>query len=190
MNDGLPSFREGVALTPQLTAKALNSMVSAIRRNRIVAGPNQLLTQTNGGTQVWDRRTHTPPPILQQMPWKMRGLVESGPVYKIFFAPAQVNNFVPKIGSTFIDDPTPPGLTVTGSAGVTYARATIDTTGAITDLIVDSASTLPSDTTSGTLYKYRRIGSWAASGGVFTAMNTILNTNQTFRMCGGSAEWY
>ena len=55
-NDGLPTFREGVALAPQLTARAMNAIVAAIRRNRVTAGPNQLLDQTSGGTQVWERR--------------------------------------------------------------------------------------------------------------------------------------
>lgn len=56
MDDGLPDFREGFSITPQLTARSMNAIVAAIRRNRLTAGPNQLLDQSPGGTQVWERR--------------------------------------------------------------------------------------------------------------------------------------
>ncbi len=65
MNDGLPTFREGMALAPQLTARALNAIVAAIRRNRVTPGPNQLLDQSTGGTQVWNRRGRS---IISQGP--------------------------------------------------------------------------------------------------------------------------
>lgn len=56
MDDGLPTFREGFSISPQLTARNMNAIVTAIRRNRVTPGPNQLLDQSPGGTQVWERR--------------------------------------------------------------------------------------------------------------------------------------
>jgi activator of HSP90 ATPase len=118
----------------------------------------------------------------------MTGVVESG-VAKIYFAPAMVNNFVPKIGGVSLVAVTPPGLVVTGTTGVTYAKATVDAAGHFTDLVIEGAATLPADTTYGTLYKHRLIGTWTSADGAFTSVNTLLKTNQLFRMCAGEPEW-
>lgn len=118
-------------------------------------------------------------------PWTMTGAI-AGEEARIYFQPAMVNNTVPKIGAEFLDALVPPYLVVTGAAGVTYARATVDGAGTMTDLEILNAAALPADTS---VYKHRRIGSWTSGGGVFTSVVTILNTNQLFRLCDGAAEW-
>ena len=119
--------------------------------------------------------------------WTLNGFIDTGPTAKIRIGPGMVNNFVPTIGGTSIVAETPPSITVTGSTGIIYLDATVDATGAITALIAANATTLPTDTST---HKYKIIGTWTASGGVFTSVNSVLNTNQTFRICGGVAEWY
>lgn len=97
-----------------------------------------------------------------------------------------VNNAVPTIGGDSLAAVPRPELTVTGSAGVVYLRATVDAAGTITALIIDSDSVIPTDTTAD---KHKLIGTWTASGGVFTSVVSILNTNQTLYICGGTAIW-
>ncbi len=118
-------------------------------------------------------------------PWKMTGVVEGG-VAKIYFRPGMVSNFIPTIGGVSLVAVTPPTLTVTGTSGIVYLDATVDFTGAITALIIANASSIPADTST---QKRKLIGTWTSSGGAFTSVNTVLNTNQTFYLCGGTPIW-
>lgn len=118
-------------------------------------------------------------------PWYMSGFIESGTA-KITVAPGMVNNFVPTIGGVSLAAVTPPTLTVTGASGVVYLQADVSGS-SIFSLIIASASTIPADTGS---LKRKLIGTWTASGGAFTSVVSILNTNQTYRSCAGNAEWY
>jgi hypothetical protein len=124
-------------------------------------------------------------------PWALAGFIDpSGPTAKIRVAAGLVNNFVPTIGGTSLAAVPAPTITVTGASGVIYMRATVDGAGAITELIIANAVSIPADTSTAPIYKHKLIGTWTASGGVFTSVTSILNTNQTFRMCGTNAEWY
>ena len=61
MHDGLPILREGKSVTPQITAKAWNTLVSTVRRQRVMPGPNTLMNQDVGGTQHWEKRRYDRP---------------------------------------------------------------------------------------------------------------------------------
>jgi hypothetical protein len=115
--------------------------------------------------------------------------VDTGPTAKIFVYPGMVNNFIPKIGGTFLTAMPPPSITVTGLSGIIQLKATVDGAGAITALIVEGAAG-PAVTADTSTEKYKLVGTWTASGGAFTNVVPLLNTNQTFRICGGTAEWY
>lgn len=120
------------------------------------------------------------------IPWQLEGFVDSGAT-KIRIVPGMVNNFVPTIGGTSLVAYPAPALTVTGSSGLVYLKATVDAAGAITALEIASASSVPADTST---LKHKLVGGWTASGGAFTSVSSVLNTNQTFRICNGAAEWY
>jgi hypothetical protein len=149
------------------------------------------VSQTPNGTILTpaDRRPESV--RARTSPWSLTGFVESGPVYKLLVAPGIVNNALPTISvsgtPTSIAANPPPSLVVTGSSGVVHLKATHDVAGTITALVIESASSLPADTST---IKYKIIGTWTASGGEFTSVVSILNTNQTFRLCNGTAEWY
>jgi hypothetical protein len=100
-----------------------------------------------------------------------------------------VNNFVPTIGGTSIAAVPAPGMTVTGASGIIQLKATVDAAGAITALIAEGVAG-PAVTADTSTNKYKLVGTWTASGGAFTSVTSILNTNQTFRVCAGVAEWY
>jgi len=144
------------AKSPGLTAATLSSMYDMRPRQRFTASP-----------------------------WYLSGFIDSGTA-KITVAPGMVNNFVPTIGGVSLAAVTPPALTVTGASGVVYLDATVDGAGAITALIIASASSIPAETST---QKRKLVGAWTASGGEFTSVTSILNANQTFRMCAGNAEW-
>ncbi len=123
-------------------------------------------------------------------PWALLGVIEAGPAATIYVAPGIVNNAIPTIDvsgtPTSIASVPAPGLVVTGSSGSVYLKATIDAAGSITDLIIESASSVPSDTST---EKHKLIGTWTSGGGIFTSVVSILNANQTLYMCGTTAIW-
>jgi hypothetical protein len=80
-----------------------------------------------------------------------------------------------------------PSITVTGTTGIIELKATIDGAGTITALIAQNVTTASTDTSTN---KYKTLGTWTSASGAFTSVTSILNTNQTFRLCNGTAEWY
>lgn len=115
MNDGLIKFREGTTLAPQLTVKAWNAMVDAIRRNWIRPGPNTLMNQDVGGTQLWgtgrggNRRA---PTVLT--PFQPLDLSASGAL-KVGFYYGTVNFVIPTLGGAPLDITSPPSVTITAT---------------------------------------------------------------------------
>jgi hypothetical protein len=99
-----------------------------------------------------------------------------------------VNNFVPTIGGTSLAAVPAPAMTVTGASGIIQLKATVDGAGAITALIAENVAG-PSVTADTATEKYKLVGTWTASGGVFTSVTSILNTNQTLYLCNGTAIW-
>lgn len=122
-------------------------------------------------------------------PFTLIGFIDSG-VAKINVTPGMVNNFVPTIsvsGTPISIATVPaPSLVVTGTSGSVYLKATVDTAGAVTALVIESASSVPVDTSTA---KHKLIGTWALSGGVFSSVIPILNANQTLYLCNGTAIW-
>jgi hypothetical protein len=121
--------------------------------------------------------------------WYLSGYVESGST-KIRIRPGMVNNFIPTIdvSGTQVSIATvpAPGLVVTGTSGSVYLKSTVDTAGSITALVIESASSVPVDTST---EKHKLLGTWTASGGAFTSVVSILNANQTLYICNGTAIW-
>lgn len=144
-------------------------------RRRVGGGGATLLPIASGGMK----------PRAPRQPWTLAGFIEGGSA-KIRVAPGMVNNFVPIIGGTSIAAATPPALTVTGSSGIIYLKATVDAAGAITALVIQNAGSVPADTAT---EKHKLIGTWTSSGGVFTSVTSILNANQTLYLCNGTAIW-
>ena len=144
-------------------------------RRRVGAGGMTLLPIAGNGGE----------PRYPRQPWTLAGFIEGGSA-KIRVAPGMVNNFVPTIGGTSIAAAEPPALTVTGSSGQVYLKATVDAAGAITALVIENASSVPADTATD---KHKLVGTWTASGGVFTSVTSILGANQTLYLCNGTAIW-
>lgn len=119
-------------------------------------------------------------------PWRLTGYIEGGQA-RIQITPGTVNSFIPTIGIDSLVNVPAPYLVVSGTSGQVYLDAEVDGVGAIIDLDAAEAATVPADTATD---KRKLVGTWTASAGVFTSMNSILNTNQTFRVCNGVAEWY
>ena len=123
---------------------------------------------------------------LSRPPWFLTGQIEAGPTAKIYIQPGMVNNFVPTIGGTSMAAYPRPSITVTGTTGIIQLKATVSSSGIITALIVQNVTTLSTDTAT---EKYKLVGTWTASGGIFTSVTSILNTNQTLYLCVGTAIW-
>lgn len=155
-------------------------------RQTINGGPGLVRSAGRNGVVLtpYERR-QLPRRLSSTLPWALTSLVEAGNL-NIYVLPGMVGNFVPTIGGTSIAAATPPALTVTGSAGQVYLKATVDAAGAITDLVIESASSVPADTSTA---KHKLIGTWTASGGAFTSVTSILNANQTLYLCNGVAIW-
>jgi len=124
---------------------------------------------------------------LSRPPWFLTGQIEAGPTAKIYIQPGIVNNFVPTIGGTSMAAYPRPSITVTGATGMIELKATVDGAGTITALIAQNVTTASTDTSTN---KYKTLGTWTYASGAFTSVTSILNTNQTFRVCNGTAEWY
>ncbi len=165
----------------KVRGRTVNALVDRLNDAKLGAPPSHALTTIYDGVPV---RRNTTPNL-----WKMSGLIVSGDA-RIYIRPGLVNSSIPTISGTSLAAVTQPFLVVTGSAGIVYLKLTHDSAGTITDLIVESAASVPADTTTGTLTKHRSLGPWTSSGGVFTSVVSLLNTNQTFRLCAGAAEWY
>lgn len=58
MNDGMPRFRSGMTVQKQVTAQALNDLTAAVKRFRVMPGPNTLMNQGTGGTQIWTKKSY------------------------------------------------------------------------------------------------------------------------------------
>jgi len=129
------------------------------------------------------------PPVIRRTPvrapWFLTGTIVSGDA-KISVNPGLVNNFVPTIGGVSLAAFPRPTLTVTGSVGVIEIKATIDGAGTITAVIVQNVATATADTVTN---KYKTIGNWTFASGAFTSVTSILNTNQSFYLCNGTAIW-
>ena len=192
MNDGLPTFREGFSIAPQLTARAMNSIVAAIRRNRITPGPNQLLSQDGGGTQVWDRRRRAQISISVPQPFKISNASE-GSTAKVTVALGDVDDgftggIVPKIGGVFISAATAPKLTVV--TGSVYLDCTMDAAGQFTAVDIGNAASLPSNTST---HRYRQLGLVTVTAGttasVAVASPQTVTTSVSHKLCGGLSTW-
>lgn len=185
MNDGLPTFREGFAIAPQLTARALNAMVAAIRRNRINPGPNQLLDQSNGGTQVWERRARSP-----FTPYPFYSFIGSA-ANKVVFEPGIITNAGRNIsptvggGSTMASIPRPE-LTITVS-GKIFLLATVDDAGAATSIDTQNAASTPDDTDT---EKHLELASVTLTAGVATITDRPVRESRPLYICGGTAIWH
>lgn len=185
--------------TPRLldsSGVAQNADLMTLRQmvlgNRLVAAPGQVGMTSPSGSAMSPARGFRAPGFTGKrggVPWYLVGFIDTGPTAKISVRPGKVNNFVPTIDGISIVAVPRPALTVTGASGIIQLRATVDAAGAITDLIIESVAG-PAVTTDTTTEKYNLVGTWTSGGGVFTSVNSILNTNQTFRVCGGNAEWY
>lgn len=184
MNDGLPTFREGFAIAPQLTARALNAMVAAIRRNRVTPGPNQLLDQSSGGTQVWERRGRSP-----IVPHPFYPSVGSAPD-KLIFEPGIITNAGRNIsptvggGATMASLPRPE-LTVT-TTGTAYLEATVDGAGAATAIDTKNAATTPTDTAT---LKHLTLATVTLTAGVVTVTDRPVRESRSLYLCNGTAIW-
>jgi hypothetical protein len=121
-------------------------------------------------------------------PFALTGFIDTGPTAKIRIAPGMVNNFVPTIGGTSLVAVPPPAITVTGASGIIQLKATVDGAGAITALIAEGVAG-PAVTADTATEKYKLVGTWTASGGAFTSVVSILNVNQAFYLCNGTAIW-
>ena len=119
-------------------------------------------------------------------PWYLTGTDT-----KIYIKPGMVNNFIPTIDlsgtPTSLAAFPAPSITVTGATGIIELKATVDSAGTITALIAQNVTTASTDTSTN---KYKTLGTWTTASGAFTSVTSILNTNQTFRVCNGTAEWY
>jgi len=181
---------------PPYVGAAKNRQLSVVTREleaaRTVPNPaGPRMSSWANGTVSQHSRNRRISPLKSPHPWKLFGFIDTGPVAKIIVRPGLVNNFIPTINvsgtQVSLDTVPSPALIVTGTGGTVYLKATVDAAGIITELQVLNSATLPADAPT---EKHKRIGTWVASGGVFTAVTSILNTNQTFRLCGGVAEWY
>ena len=92
-------------------------------------------------------------------------------------------NIVPTIGGTSLADPTPPELTVV--TGTVYLKATVDSAGTPTAVIIDNAASTPTDTST---LKYRTIGNVTVSGSTVTISQSV-RTSLTLFICNGTAVW-
>lgn len=186
MNDGLPTFREGFAIGPQLTARNLNAIVAAIRRNRITPGPNQLLDQSNGGTQVWNRRGRPTPTATYPFYASMGSAAD-----KVVFEPGIITNagrnISPTVGGGAAMSSIPrPELTITVS-GKIYLEATVDAAGAATSIDTKNAATTPTDTAT---LKYLELASVTLASGVATITDRPVRESRPLYLCGGTAIWH
>ena len=179
---------------PPYIGAAKNRQLSVVTRElesaRTVPHPvgPRMSSWANGTISQHSRNRRITP--LKAVPWKISTFVDTGPVYKIFVRVGLVNNFIPTINvsgtQVSLDTVPAPALVVTGTRGIVYIKASVDAAGTITAIEVLNASTLPTDTN---IAKYKIIGTWTASGGAFTTVMSILNTNQTLYLCNGLAIW-
>lgn len=185
MNDGLPTFREGVTLSTQLTARNLQAMVDAIRRNRITPGPNQFMDQNNGGTQVWERRARslfTPYPFYSSI---------GSAANKVVFEPGIITNAGQNIsptvggGATMATIPRPE-LTITVS-GKIFLVATVDADGVATGIDTQNAAATPTDTAT---EKHLELASVTLASGVATITDRPVRESRPLYLCGGTALWH
>jgi len=95
------------------------------------------------------------------------------------------NTLIPKIGATFINTSPAPELTISASGSV-YIKATMDAVGVFTDAVIESASSLPTDTST---LRHRRIGTVTLSGVVVTVTAQTVTTSVSHRLCAGTSTW-
>jgi hypothetical protein len=185
--DSLPNIPDIVKVRGRDIAK-INEAHNADRINSVTGA--SIYGGRNGVTIALPRALK-PRNIVIRHPWFLTGTIEAGPVAKIYIKPGMVNNFVPTIDMS--GTPTSlaafpaPSITVTGTTGIIELKATIDGAGTITALIAQNVTTASTDTSTN---KYKTVGTWTSASGAFTSVTSILNTNQTFRVCNGTAEWY
>lgn len=172
---------------------AVNVCLGAARALSKIKGVGGISATVSGGNVVIDgtqmlSRVQSIIDEIQELPWRLTAIdVETR---EITVDPGMVNNTIPTIGGTSLVVIPKPQLALTSTAsGVIYIRLTVDAAGAITDAIIGSASTMPADTTTGTLYKYKLIGTYTTSAGDLTSLTWILKTNQSFYMCGNTPIW-
>ena len=184
--DSLPNIPDIVKVRGRDIAK-INEAHNADRINSVTGA--SIYGGRNGVTIALPTAVK-PRNIVIRHPWFLTGTIETGPVAKIYIKPGMVNNFVPTIDMS--GTPTSlaafpaPSITVTGTAGIIQLKATVSSSGVITALIAQNVTTLSTDTAT---EKYKLVGTWTASGGVFTSVTSILNTNQTLYLCVGTAIW-
>jgi hypothetical protein len=179
-------------ITPITTAPAaftgivekINEVIAA--NPPLEAGSGLMITRSKSNILI-NLKSNIKSSIENQIipPWFLTGTIESGTA-KISINPGLVNNFVPTIGGVSLGAFPRPTLTVTGSVGVIEIKATIDGAGIITAVIVQNVATATADTVTN---KYKTIGGWTSASGAFTSVTSILNTNQTFYLCNGTAIW-
>ena len=184
MNDGLPTFREGFAIAPQLTARAMNSIVAAIRRNRITPGPNQLLSQDGGGTQVWDRRRRVQASIA---PRTLLCSQPAGTTDKVVVSVGMIRNIMPTIGGVPLDAATAPQLTIT-TTGYVYLVGVFNAgTGAPSSFSIVNGATIPADTSTA---GHKALATVTFSGGAITHLVPVAWNFSDVIRCGSTTyQW-
>jgi hypothetical protein len=104
--------------------------------------------------------------------------IKDGASIKVSVRAGTVNNLVPKISSTFLDDETPPTLTISGNnTHRIYLKASSATPPVFfpDTVVVESATSDLADTDSN---GYLLIGSVVVSGGNVTAVNQYVYASQ------------
>ena len=184
--DSLPNIPDIVKVRGRDIAK-INEAHNADRINSVTGA--SIYGGRNGVTIALPTAVK-PRNIVIRHPWFLTGTIEAGPVAKIYIKPGMVNNFVPTIDMSGTPKSLAafpaPSITVTGATGIIELKATIDGAGTITALIAQNVTTASTDTSTN---KYKTIGGWTFASGAFTSVTSILNTNQTFYLCNGTAIW-
>ena len=187
MNDGLPTFREGFAIAPQLTARNLNAMVAAIRRNRITPGPNQLLSQDGGGTQVWDRRRRASGVGAVSAPRTLLCSRPTGATDKVVVSVGMIRNIMPTIGGVPLDASTAPQLTITTTGYVYLVGVFNASTGVPSAFSVVNGATIPADTSTA---GHKALATVTLTTGAITSLAPVVwNLSDVIRCGSTTYQW-
>jgi len=171
MNDGIPHIKRGNTVQPQITSKSINDLAAAVKRFRVTPGPNTLMHQGPGGTQVWNKTPQRSLARATISPWAVRNVSASSEL-RISVYPGFVNGEAPVISGTSILDTPPPYLVLTVTCSISI-KATVDTSDNITTYELVATSSIPISTYtpgSGGI-AYARIATVGISSGIITSIS-------------------
>lgn len=178
MSDGLVKLREGTSVAAQLTVKNYNALVDAVRRSWIRPGPNTLMNQDSGGTQLWQRQLKVPPKPVDNRTL----LVSQSGGTTVVVSYGTINNVPPTIGGVLINHDPAPKLTIS-SSGVVYLHAVVNADGVITALTIETASSTPANTkTDG----YQELASVTVASSVITNVTPSAWNLVSMLKCGST----